>query len=1417
MEKIFNPAVALMNRLKYPQKFTLISLIFVLPLILTIIFLFLTINQGNEIAQKELYGNQYLRPLRQLMEQIPQSRLLARDYLNGSSSTKDILLAKQAEIDQTFTRLATVQRDLGPTLRTAEFYNRLNSDWQKLRADQLNLTREASAEAHTKIIADLRALISQVGDTSTLILDPQLDTYYLMDLTLLKLPEIQDFMAQISFKADELVTKRFVNPQDRAEIIVLSGLVNSSTDALDRGKKVAFANNPTGNLQPTLNAAYEKLNTTTALFLDQVERGIANAFSIEIKNADFRAALKDSLDANFNLWDKSITQLDYLLQNRIDGFTRQQLLVFIFSAVALLLVIYLIIGFYRAVMRTVSHLDVVSNRMVSGNFTGTISLDNRDELGQVAQSFNTIATALASASSYRQAVLDNAADAVLTIAQDGLIRSANPAAAHIFGYPAAQLIGQPFNQLLAQPFHDQYKVVGPGREMLGLTQKQAKLPISVSIGQMQQDAEQLYIATVRDITASKQAEANLQKAEEKYRNIYQNALEGIFQTTPDGYYLSANPALARIYGYESPEDLINSLTNIEQQLYIEAHRRDDFLREMDASGAVRHFESQVFRQDGSIIWISENAQAVRDARGKLLYFEGTVEDISERRRAEEAIKRSNSLLQAQQEAALDGILVLDEQFCVTGFNQRFLEIWQLEPGSIKIGDVHLVPAVKHLLQEPEKFAEVLNYLYINPSEQSRDEVYLTDGRILDRFSGPIFASDGSYYGRTWFFRDITERKQAEEALKRSNSVLEAQQDAAIDGIFVQDEQFNVISYNQRFLDFLNVTSDDIQEVLAKSGSRDLLRFGIPTLRDPASFVAKARYLSEHPLEELRDEVYFNDGRVFDLFTGPITSTEGKCYGRVWYYRDITERKRTEIEIQRAKEEAEVANRAKSAFLANMSHELRTPLNAIIGYSEMLQEEALDTGNDAFVPDLQKIHSAGKHLLSLINDVLDISKIEAGKMELYLETFDIAEMVNEVVTTIQPLVHKKNNQLVVNYPDDLGTMHADVTKVRQSLFNLLSNASKFTEQGTITLDIQKVSTPKSNNGSAHPSSDLIAFRVTDSGIGMTPEQVARLFQPFTQAESSTTRRFGGTGLGLAITRRFCQMMGGDVTVESVYEQGSTFTIQLPVKVADSRLEVLPTADLTTIVPNSANTILVIDDDPNLADLLRPTLSREGFVIQTAVNGALGLQLARQLHPAIIILDVLMPGMDGWAVLTALKADPALTDIPVIMLSMVEDREMGLAVGASDYLTKPIDHNRLASVLRKYRTSHATHSVLVVEDDLLTRQMLRRGLEKEGWHVAEAENGRVGLQRLNEALPDLILLDLMMAEMDGFDFVTELYKQEAWRSIPIVVVTAKDVTADDRQRLQGHVEKILQKGSYSRLQLLAEVRKLVIDYTRLDVPV
>jgi len=520
------------------------------------------------------------------------------------------------------------------------------------------------------------------------------------------------------------------------------------------------------------------------------------------------------------------------------------------------------------------------------------------------------------------------------------------------------------------------------------------------------------------------------------------------------------------------------------------------------------------------------------------------------------------------------------------------------------------------------------------------------------------------------------------------------------------------------------------------------------------------------------------------------------------------------ELAVTRDEALEASKTKSLFLANMSHELRTPLNAIIGYSEMLEEEAEDFGYGDIVPDLQKIQKAGTHLLALINDILDISKIEAGKIDIYTEDFSFEVLLDEITTTIYPLVQEKNNELVVDSPAPIGTVHSDVTKMRQVVFNLLSNAAKFTEDGTITISIE---TEKVMD------KEWLEISVTDTGIGMNEEQARAVFDEFTQADTSTTRKYGGTGLGLPISRHFTQMMGGDISVKSEPGVGSTFTVRVPKQVVPQPKDDLDVDEAIakpvpvdirrttgTMRVIGATTVLIIDDDPTVHDLLTRILAREGFNVLSAYSGDEGLAFAREHDPDIITLDIMMPTTDGWAVLSKLKEDETLRQIPVVMLSMIDNQSLGFALGATDYLTKPVERDKLVAVLQQYaqRYNGVTNAkLLVVEDDPDTRDLFERTAEKEGWSVETAENGLVGLNRLAQNKPDLILLDLMMPEMDGMQFVTEMRRNDAWQNIPIIVVTAKTLTTTDRNQLRGNVERIVQKAEYTPKQLISEIRHIL----------
>ncbi len=670
-----------------------------------------------------------------------------------------------------------------------------------------------------------------------------------------------------------------------------------------------------------------------------------------------------------------------------------------------------------------------------------------------------------------------------------------------------------------------------------------------------------------------------------------------------------------------------------------------------------------------------------------------------------------------------------------------------------------------------------------------------DGRPIpvEYRSYPVL-HDGRKVGGVVTFVDVTRRRRDEESMRLRESALRA----IGQGVFITDPKRADEPITYVNAAFEELTGYSWREVRGRE-----LTFLRGADTDPAAVAALDRAFrdgTDHTAELL---LYRKDGTSFwaTASISPVTDA-GQVTHFVGVLTDVTGRKRWEESLRQAKEAAEAANVAKSQFLANMSHELRTPLNAVIMYSELLQEEAEDRGLVETVPDLEKIRAAGKHLLGLVNGVLDLSKVEAGKMDLYLETFDVAGMAREVAGTIEPLAQKRSNVLEVSLDPGLGQMRADLTKVRQVLFNLLSNACKFAEHGKVGLSAAR---EQSAEGSR------IVFRVTDTGIGMSPEQLAQLFRPFFQADASTTRKYGGTGLGLAISRHFCQMMGGDIEAASEPGRGTTFTVRLPAQVPSAAAPAPAPVEAPMPPTNGAvgggPAVLVIDDDPTMREMLTRFLAAEGFRPVTATTGKEGLDLAARVAPAVILLDVMMPQMDGWSVLGALKADPKLAAVPVIMLTVLEDKSLGYLLGAAEFLTKPVEWDRLSAALHKYRADKSTPAVLIVEDDAQTREGLRRALERDGWTVAEAENGKVGLRHIDAAVPELVLLDLMMPEMDGFEFLDELRRRPQGQRVPVVVLTAKELTAEERQRLHGSVRRVLQKGAVNRDELLREIRRAV----------
>jgi PAS domain S-box-containing protein len=844
--------------------------------------------------------------------------------------------------------------------------------------------------------------------------------------------------------------------------------------------------------------------------------------------------------------------------------------------------------------------------------------------------------------------------------------------------------------------------------------------------------------------------------------IIANAPDPVFVSDLQGKILQANNAVSRLLGFRRDEVIEQSLSR-----FISPEETREFtaaLREVVAKGVTRDARLNPRSASGEVIPTTLNASALRDPGGRVIGAIGILRDMRE-------LDKARAYAESLIENAPDPVFVSDLEGKILQANDAVSQLLGFRPDELIEQSLSKFISPEETREFTAALREVVakgvtRNARLNPRSASGEVIPTTLN------ASALRDATGTVIGAIGILRDMRE-------LDKARAYAESLIQFAPDPVFVSDLQGKILQANDAVSELLGFRPDEVIE-------QSLSRFISP--EETREFTAALKeVVARGVTRDARLNPRSASGETIPttLNASALRDPDGRVIGAIGILRDMRE-------LDKAREAAEIANRAKSQFLANMSHELRTPLNAIILYAELLQDEATERNLDGFLPDLKKIYGAAKHLLALINDVLDLSRIESGKLELHPETFDVEAMVRDVVTTIEPLAQKNANALEVYCPDGIGAMHADPTKVRQSLFNLLSNACKFTEGGTVRLEV----------GRDTGGGDQFVFRVIDTGIGMTPEHLGKLFKPFSQVDPSATRRFGGSGLGLAITRHFCEAMGGDIRVESKPGVGSTFTIRLPAAVGE------PVPDARAPAPGPAparprgDAVLVIDDDPGSREVLSQFLAKKGFRVEVAAGGEEGLALARKLRPLAITLDVVMPGMDGWAVLGALKADPDLADIPVVMLTMVDDLNKGFQLGAADYLVKPVDPGRLTAVLRRHRGEPSARRVLVVDDDPNLRRRLRGLLEKDGWAVDEAADGREALDRL-AARPSLVLLDLLMPVVDGFEFLAEFRQREEVRSVPVIVLTAKDLTPADHDRLRGSVETVLRKGALGSEQLLAEV--------------
>jgi Amt family ammonium transporter len=1028
------------------------------------LYLFITsINENIHFARHEQVGNQYQRPLENLLQLISEHRLLARDNKTGQLDAE--IKSKESQIDSAFANLITVDSQIGVELEfTPDGLSKRNRQgcdaqsvlgrWKSLKSQMNTLDPAARDQANLQLIADIRTMIAHAGDMSNLILDPELDSYYLVDVTLMALPQTQDRLAQVMADGEDVI-RGSGNPADPAKYTLVTDLTLLKQDDLDRitsSTNTALSNgNPLYGSSPSFHRRVPPMLSQyvdAATKFDDLTAKIINDGPQSVSTAQYLAAGHLAQAASFRLWTVADEELDGILQNRIDYYT----------------------------FRRTRSLGVAASAFLAA--IGLVTFITRSISGPLKR-------------------------------QTALLKAAN-------------------EELSQARMHLEHRVV--------------------------------------------QSDAELQRTEDKYRSIFEDSIMGIFQTSPEGTYLKVNRALAKIYGYNSPEELQANLSDIERLLYVDPNRRGEFIRMIDDYGFVTDFESQVRRKDASVLWISENARGVRDSQGKLLYYEGTIQDITQRKRAEEEELRARELAQSA---------------CVA----------------------------------------------------------------------------------------------AEEA----------------------------------------------------------------------------------------------------------------------------------------RAAAEAASTAKSDFLAVMSHEIRTPLNGVIGIVDLLLGTSLTAQQTRYA---NVIKSSSDTLLNLINQILDFSKIEAGHLELDEQNFNLHFVVEEVASVLAQRAASKGLELVCKIDQSVPTLvQGDGERLRQVLINLVNNAVKFTSSGEVVVHVSSIDRPEVPGPSETNKLATLKFSVSDTGIGIPPERLDRLFKSFSQVDTSITRQYGGTGLGLAISKQLVELMGGQIGVESVPRQGSTFWFTIQLRQCDYAREALPTG-------LDGHRVLVVDDNLTQCQLLREQLLGWGARVDYATSGVEAIQLvdaamAGDQRFAAAIVDFKMPGMDGLAMAKVLRMNPALRDLPLILMSGVDNL---LNVDPEIFvrsLMKPVRQSQLfdtlMTVLNKPASAApaatiAPHTeaepeaaqqhnaksirILLAEDLDVNQFVVTETLARAGYTCDIANNGREAVEAVKKKHYDVVLMDCQMPEMSGFEAASAIreYEQETRLSRPpvsIVALTANAVKGDRDRCLAAGMDEYLTK--------------------------
>src|SRR5688572_26269679 len=989
-------------------------------------------------------------------------------------------------------------------------------------------------------------------------------------------------------------------------------------------------------------------------------------------------------------------------------------------------------------------------------------------------------------------------------------------------------------------------------ELTYIRKDRSRFPAVVSVTALRdaQGAIIGYLLIGTDNTARKQAEDELEKAGALQSAIFNSANFSSIATDASGVIQSFNVGAERMLGYTAAE-VMNQLTPADISDPTEVIARAEALSIELGTPITPGFEALVFkasrgiediyelnyiRKDGSRFPAVVSVTALRDAQGAIIGYLLIGTDNTARRDAEEALLKAGALQRAIFNSANFSSIATDAKGVIQIFNVGAERMFGYAADEVVD---KITPAALHDSDEIIARAKALSIEYGHTIAPGFEALVFKAARgIEDIYPVTKIRKDGSRFpaivsvtalrdareaiiGYLLIGTDNTARQQVEEERKKLDQRLRDQQfytrsliESNIDALMTTDPTGIITDVNKQTESLTGCTRDELigapfknyftDPSCAEAGLNPALNAGKVT---NYALTARARDGTLTVVSYNATTFHDRDRRLQGVFAAA---------------RDMTELKRIEQALQQKNVELEDASRMKSEFLANMSHELRTPLNAIIGFSEVLSDGLLGDMTDKQRKFIVDIFKSGKHLLSLINDILDLSKVEAGKMLLDLDPVDVSPLLRNSLSIIKGQAAERHVRLDMKAPDRLGFMNADARKVKQIVYNLLSNAVKFTaEGGDVILRADRVS--RADVGTltrAWPSrtfplvesafSEFLKVSVTDNGIGISPEGLEHLFKPFSQVDSGLARKFEGTGLGLAMVKLLVDLHGGAVAVESAIGKGSCFTVWIPMRApenADKPQPKAPTPRSERL--NGSRTALVVESNYKSADLIRMQLEAEGFTVLHAATPETAMKLAEGEPLALITLDIMMPGVDGWALIKRLKDIPATRLVPVVIISILADRTKGFALGAAAVMQSPVSRQELSDCLVELGLSPISADrpvkVLIVDDDPKAVEMIAVRIQGLANTILRAYGGREAIVMAERELPDLIVLDLIMPEVNGFEVVEALCENPATAHIPIVVVTASEITETDRERLNGFVATIMGKAGFDGKRFMGEVRR------------